>query len=377
MRGGGERHEPEEQARQQAHRGREREDHAVNGDRVEARQVGGRERPKPGDTRVRQRDAGEPAQAGEGDAFGQHGARELRASRAECHTHRGFAPARDRARELEVGDVGARDQEYQRHGAAQHDQGLAHLANDLILEWHRAEREATVGRIDFGMIAPQTPGECVEFGLGSLERHAGTETRQDVVVLGGANIGCRRRERQWQEHVAVLHDAKRGEHRSRQGEVGGKHTHDLVGLAVQDERSADHRRIAAEPAHPGGMREHRGPGPTRYVVLRHEESSQSRTSAKHRQEVRRHTKRTHSLRFAAPGERRVGADRDRDIAERVLSLADIEVLRGGEPVFGNAEAWGSIPEDGEAPGLQVGQRAEQESGADGEQRGVRADAERQ
>ncbi len=98
--------------------------------------------------------------------------------------------------------------------------------------------------------------------------------------------------------------------------------------------------------------------------------------AEHRQQVRRHADRADALGLAVAGQVLVAADRERDLLEPAVARPDVEVLRGREPVLHDAEARRAVPEDDEAVGIRVGQRAQQERAGDAEDRGVRADAQR-
>jgi hypothetical protein len=73
----------------------------------------------------------------------------------------------------------------------------------------------------------------------------------------------------------------------------------------------------------------------------------------------------------------VGAVDDRDVLEAGTRVLDVEILRGREPVLGDAQARRSVPEDDEALRLGVGKGLEQERVGDAEDRGVGAHAERQ
>ena len=79
------------------------------------------------------------------------------------------------------------------------------------------------------------------------------------------------------------------------------------------------------------------------------------------------------LRRALAREVEVGADRDRELLEALVTRTDVEVLRGREPVLRDAEAGRAVPENHQALGVRVGQRPQQQGARDGEDGGVRAD----
>src|SRR5256885_1622967 len=75
---------------------------------------------------------------------------ESRATRAERSANRQLVLAYRRAREQEVRDVDAGEEEHERYGAEQHIEQGAKLTKHLIGEWNDAQRESSVGRIDRG-----------------------------------------------------------------------------------------------------------------------------------------------------------------------------------------------------------------------------------
>ena len=75
------------------------------------------------------------------------------AAGAEGDAHGDLALTRQRARQQQVGDVRARDQQDEADGAGENQHGAAHAADHLFLQRHDAEREAAVRWIHFGMIA--------------------------------------------------------------------------------------------------------------------------------------------------------------------------------------------------------------------------------
>ena len=77
-------------------------------------------------------DAGEAAEQREHQVLGQHLTHQPAAAGAERRTHGQLLLAMAAAREQQVGDVGARDQQHQRHGAEQdHHRRPRHAADDL------------------------------------------------------------------------------------------------------------------------------------------------------------------------------------------------------------------------------------------------------
>ena len=261
---------------------------------------------------------------------------ELAPSGPERDPHGQLAPPGHRTRELEVGHVRAGDEEHEQDGAGQHQERLP-VAHHLIEQRNHAEGEAAVGRINLREVAAQPRGDHIELGLGGLDGDAGTKPREQVVILRGADRGCGGRQRQRQEDLAVFHHAQRRQHLPGQGKVRRQHADDLVRFAVQHERRADDRRIGAEPPLPCSMRQHDRSGAARRVVLGHEQSAERGAGAEHRQQIDRHAQGAEPLRLAAAGQGGVGADGNGHVGERALAVSNVEVLRRGEPVLGDAE----------------------------------------
>ena len=100
------------------------------------------------------------------------------------------------ARQQQVRDVGARNQQDQADRADQDDERAPDVADDLFLERDDAERQAAVGRIVLGMLAPQPGGERVHLRLRLLEHDTALQLAQDVEVFAAADGRRVRSERQ-------------------------------------------------------------------------------------------------------------------------------------------------------------------------------------
>ena len=98
---------------------------------------------------------GDAAGDREQEALGHEMTNETSAAGAERAPHRHLLAPAERARQQQVGDVGAGDQQHERDGAEQDGERAPHFADHLFLQRHDAERQAAVGRIELWMIAPQ------------------------------------------------------------------------------------------------------------------------------------------------------------------------------------------------------------------------------
>jgi len=233
-----------------------------------------------------------------------------------------------RARQKEVRDVCARDEQHEGDGGQQDHHRSADVADDLIEQWHDREREPAVRRIEVRMVAAEARRQRIHFRLRLLNSDTRLELADDVVVLARPRRRCRRRQWQRQENLAVLRNAKGRHHFARQPERFGQDTGDLIALSVEDDRLADDRDVAAEPPRPEAVTEDRGSGTPRRIVFRHEELAAERTSAEHRKQVRRDPNDTDAFGIAAAGQVEVRANGNGEFLESLMAVPDVEVLRG-------------------------------------------------
>src|SRR4029453_6952744 len=116
-------------------------------------------------------------------------------------------------------------------------------------------------------------------------------------------------------------------------------------LAVERQRAANHRRIAGVAPHPSAKSEQRFASSAGLVVVRREERAEQRTNAQHWQQIRRHADGADPLGLSVAGQVRVRADGNSYVLKALLTVPDVEVLRGREPVLGDAETGRRIQED--------------------------------
>ena len=227
------------------------------------------------------------------------------------------------------------------------------------------------------MIAAQPRRDPVELRLRLVTRYARLQLADDVVVLAVADRGGVGVELQRHDDFRVQGAAERRHHFLGEVEALGEDADHLVRLAVQDQRAPHGARIAAEPAQPGGMSEDRGAAGAGRRVLRPGEPPVRGARAQHRQQVHGRADRAHPLGRAVPGQVVVRSDGDRELLEALVTRLDVEVLRGREPVFRDAQARRAVPEDHEPLRVRVRQRPQQQRARDAEDGGIRADPDRE
>ena len=122
----------------------------VDRDLVEPRHARSRRaRGSPAGSRRRQQQAERAAAERQQDALGQQLADDAAAAGAERRADGDLPLPRQRPRQQQVGDVGARDQQHEgRPTPSRTSSDEPHVADHLLLQRHDAERQAAVRRIE-------------------------------------------------------------------------------------------------------------------------------------------------------------------------------------------------------------------------------------
>ena len=164
----------------------------------------------------------------EQDALGQELAQQPAAAGADRHPDGHLARARGAAGQLQVGDVGARDEEQERHRAEQQLQAGPHLsARDRDVQIVPQRGGEALRRKGRRLLLREALVQRAELLLGDGLRHAG---RQPHDRIEERQVRARRRQRQPEPFAAIPAEARR------------HHADDGVRTAVQPQRPADGRR---------------------------------------------------------------------------------------------------------------------------------------
>ena len=135
------------------------------------------------------------AAAGEHEALGEHLADEPPAAAAERRAHRQLPLARGRAHEQQVRDVGARDQQHERHRPHQREDRGPHVGDEVLV--HRLDAQVHACRLLDRELLAQIGGERVELPLRLGTRDAGLQApddaQKDVDARAGGEIDAQRR----------------------------------------------------------------------------------------------------------------------------------------------------------------------------------------
>ncbi len=353
------RRETERDPGQKRDREREGEHAAVESDGLDARELLGAER----DEEVRspqgeKRSAG-AAEKREHEALGQELAEHPGAAGPESGADRDLPLSRRRAREQHVGDVGAGDQEDERHRRQEHEERRPDVSDHGLLE--RSDGHVAVGA---GELLLQAPGDRRHLGPREVERRPALQAREHPEALpsavGGAGsedvgrpeLGSRRPERR--EVEALRHDPD-----------------DRVGLAVQVHRLPEDLRVAGIAPLPEAVAQHDLVFPAGFLLFRQEDAPVERPDSQHREDVRRHPESLHALRLRAA--RQV---RDPEV-RRAHPLVGRRLPPPVEEVRGSDGVDPPVKDDGEPVGVSVGKRLQEHRVDDAEDRRRGADAQRE
>ena len=269
----------------------------------EARGVTGEHR----DERVRQQHAQDGARAAEHQALGEQRPPQRAGGGAERGAHRQFPLAAHRARQDQVGDVRAGNDEHDGGGRQQHQQNRPCRRRDLIAE--RRDGQAHVGscRVGVGVLAQHAGVYRGQLGARRFERGPGRQAPEKLRHAVRAPGDHRRPEVMRARHH-VRDDLGGG--RIRHGRL--EHADHGGGPRTEANRLADHGRVAVERDGPEAMREDRRAGRVGAVVACVQQATEHGAKAHHVEERAADHARLHDARLAEAEHREV--DR-REISE--------------------------------------------------------------
>ncbi len=222
----------------------------------DARQVGWPDREKRRNQHSRDEKAGRTAKDAENRRFAQHVPDDARARCTERGAHRQFPLPRRGADEEEVGQVGARDQQDDDHGAEEHPEHGRGPAADLVVQPGHAHRG--VGAVRVRVLVTQPSPDRGEI-VGRLRvRGARLQPRDHPQEsLRAVAAPCIDRRRIGHDEIDVA---------DQRHEVRPQDADDGEGLAVENDRRPDRIRALAKPPLPHAVAHQRN-GPPLVVGL--------------------------------------------------------------------------------------------------------------
>ena len=367
------RHAAEEQCTGQRHRDREDERQPIdtevedvrlrNNEQLRQRIAQDAQSAEP----ERQADGG--AGARQQDAFRQHLPDETQPAGAERRAHGELALSRDGAREQQIGDVRAREQQHHADCGQcdqRHRRGLKRFPEPPHLEQLGAQPAVRLRIVGF---PPVHHG--VELGLCALVARLGLQPRDrhDRRRTGSPRQRVRRALESGPRFTLEIED--------RELESPRHHAHDRVRRAVEHHDAADNRWVAAEAALPQSVAEQDDTRRLGLSVARRQRTSGRGVDAEQRERLRRHLVSLNALGHAAAGEVRAPVLVRRDAFKRSHLPADIDRV-GERQVHRPLMPRRVGPEDERHPRrVAVRERLQRQNVDDAEGGGVDADADSQ
>ncbi len=361
--------------------GRERrrgDEQAVGANLIEAREVRRRHERE----QLRQRPpCGQPQRPTDQrkhEALDHHLLHEPRPRRAESRAHPELAGAIAGAREEQIGEVRAGDQQHERHRRGQHLERGPHARRHVVDERSGADVDRTALAEDqVGHRTLDGAGAGAALGFRLREGHARLQARERLRVVDDGRAG-RRLDGQRRIQADRLAVVTQPDFLVGKGEARRRHADDVVMNAIDDDRPADHSGVAPEPVAPEAVREdHHGRRPL-LRVRGHEESASSGRDAQQGEQPRRDARTPHALRPFRRADRVVPTAERGDAVDRVRGSRPRPVGRSAQLGPGDrlARAGMLFPQPDEPIGLRIRQRAEQHAVGDAEDRRGPADGKR-
>ena len=369
----------DEEPRQERRRRGDAEDRQVDASAIEKRNRAGIEPDQtayPGD---RQQYARQSARSGIQHRLDQQLADEPAAARAEGAPERQFPTPRRPAREHQVGDIGAGDEQHDRDRRSKQDEREARIADHLFAERHDLDSPVRARlRVAVREFATESFSDLIQIGLGPRQRGVGPQPDHHAEILIAASVGAITR-------PVVRHPEIRGRLEEADGGVGEAHARrhdagDLRPYGADDDRPPDDRGIRTEPAPPERVAHERHRRRAGRAIGLRERAAQRGRDREQREERRRDDVRDRAFRFADAAARALAAERrvliadGRHLFERALPLADVRELGGGHRRLAEADLPVGVPDDGQPVGALVRDALEQDRVDDAEDRRARADA---
>ena len=242
--------DPERDARRDRDRKRDDDDRAVHTDVLQPRNVGrlrGHERAR---RHERNRQAQHRTRRPQDDGFGEQLTEQPDAAGTERRSDRQLRLTRGGARQEQVGDIRAGDQQHEANGAEKHEERRSHVAHDHVGERHGVERQRVVGLTERHL---QLTADSPQVVIDLRERDARLGTADDRQELTAPALRGRRAEgvvvNERRIHIRVVE----------QPGAGREHADDLDRRAADPDPAAEHTAIAAELALPEPIVEHGHP----------------------------------------------------------------------------------------------------------------------
>ena len=295
--------------------------------------------------------------------LGQELPDQIPTSRTERGTHDDLALSRDAARQREIGEVGAADQQQEASRRDQQQKDRSGLGVDQSLGvWLHHDAPALVR------------GREVVFDALADRVHVGARLRKRDAVF---QPGKRNHPMEVARHVRRLERQRPPElHRCAVERARRRQdADDRVRLVVEKDRAVDDGRIRAELGDPHAVTDDRHLVFAQLVLTGKKRPAQCRFGAKHLEVARGHQAASELDWFGAAGQRdRVAGLRRHEVEDGVVSLPVEEVQRRDAVALASRRL---LHDADDAIGVRVGERLEQHRIHEAEDRRIGADADGQ
>ena len=317
-----------------------------------------------------------PPQSREHQALRRQLPQQPAAARAKRPPHRQLTFAGGGAREQQVGDVRAGNQQEHADGAEERDERGPHVLDDILLQCDGANPHPR--RFVDRVLRTQLRGDRFEVGLRLRQCHARLHPAEDREEREVARRLVRVVELQRLPDLRVGHEEGFG--RQPQASRGRQHADDCLITAVEPDATADDRRIAAVPRHPEPMTEDHDVRPAHRFFFGGEVTAVKRIDAHGLEEVGGDRRDIHSFDVAAVGEStgradevaaRGGPDRFEELRP-LLVVLEVTGRHRRQRLCADAEV---DPQVHHASRFAITERAHEDAADDAEDRRRRADAE--
>ena len=311
-----------------------------------------------------ERDSGNRTERGEHQTFGKELDDQPAAARAKCGADRDFTAARGAARQQEIRQIDAGDQQERHRRAQQENQRGLCLARDLFTQ---RRDDHGVGASEILRRHLQT--QCRHRLPGLLQRNARLEPRNDLRVVPGEVSTHPRRERRRHPEVDVA--------RGHEVEVARHDADHFVGLVVERHRPPDDVGGTAEAALPQSVADDHDTHAVVVLVLG-KDTPEHRLYTQHAPEGPGDLARGNLLGFPVARERRVARLTRREIREDRIETTPLDPFCWcGVVPRRDVGLPHRVPDHHETARIGVGHGADQHRVEGAEHRGNPADAERE
>ena len=292
---------------------------------------------------------------------------------AQRRAHRDFLAAISGARQQQVRQVRARDQQHECHASNENHQH-APAGTYKVVAQGSYERTDLLVRIR--MLASQAGANGLHLGVGLRQRHSGLQACDHHPVVPPARrhfsrlVGTPERRPDLAQPAAIL---------PRRFGTGGQHTDDGVLFRAKRDGFADNARIRAEPAPPKTLADQRDFGRSRTVLVVAENAPKQGSRAQCPQQSGGHQASRYHFRRALPEQAIAAFFHRPHVVEGSAARSPIHVIRRRHRAVPQAEERRALPYQHEAVRVFVRQRPQQHGVDKAEDGGVgpNADPERQ